>query len=232
MIRKIVSNILRGLNRKVNRPDWKNLRRLDPISDVFGYDRADQSVYRYYIDKFVHRHSNKISGNVLEVGDRVYMNRYPQHINKSTIIHYQEKKGENSFVGDLTQLEDLPADEFNCFVCTQTFNFIYDFEAAIRGSHYLLRKDGYLLATVSGIQQISKYDASRWGDYWRFTQQACLKSFSGVFGEENVEVASYGNVFTCVAGLEGLSSSELTVEELDYHDPSYEMIIGICARKA
>jgi hypothetical protein len=32
-----------------------------------------------------------------------------------------------------------------------------------------LKPGGVLLATVSGISQISRYDMYRWGDYWRFT---------------------------------------------------------------
>jgi Methyltransferase domain len=231
MIKKIVTGILKGINKRVNPPNWKNLRHLNPISDVFGYDRGDRSIYRYYIDKFIESHSARISGSVLEVGDSSYMNRYSQQIAKPAIIHYAEKQGENSFVGDLTRVDSLPQEEFDCFICTQTFNFIHDFGSAVSGSHYLLKKGGYLLATVSGIQQISKYDASRWGDYWRFTGQACVKSFGAVFGEQNIEVVSYGNVLACIAGLEGLSSTELNQDELDYQDPCYEMIIGICAKK-
>ncbi len=51
------------------------------------------------------------------------------------------------------------------------------FKEAIRGAHYVLKDGGYLLATVSGIQQISKFDESRWGDYWRFYQRSVCAQF-------------------------------------------------------
>ncbi len=232
MLRKILNGVLKYLNRKVNAPDWKNLRSTTPLSGIFGYDRGNQSVHRFYIDKFIDTNADKISGAVLEVGDDMYTNRYKQGILDSSIIHFTEINNNKAFIGDLTINDTLPASKFDCFICTQTFNFIYDFQQAIKGSHYLLKSGGYLVATVSGIQQLSKFDAIRWGDYWRFTDQACLKAFSDVFGKDNVKITAYGNVLSCVAALEGLASSELSIGELDYNDPAYQLIIGILAKKA
>lgn len=232
MITKIVLNILKGLNRKINSTSWRDLRSTTPISDVLSYDRGNQSVHRYYIDRYIDSHADKIRGSVLEVGDRMYMDRYAGAIGKTSVIHFQQTSVKDAFQGDLTNLATLPEAAFDCFICTQTFNFIYDFQAAIRGAKYMLKDDGYLIATVSGIQQVSQFDASRWGDYWRFTKQSCLRSFGEVFGEENVVVTAYGNVLAGIASLEGLSSSELKPQELDYHDPSYELVLGIVARKS
>ncbi len=43
-----------------------------------------------------------------------------------------------------------------------------------------------------------------------FTSEACVRSFSEVFGEDNVTVVSFGNVLSCIGAMEGLASSELT----------------------
>ncbi|MBL0742219.1 methyltransferase domain-containing protein [Chryseolinea lacunae] len=231
MISKIALNVLKGINRKFNTTNWKDLRHTQPISDMFGYDRGDQSVHRYYIDEFVRECADKISGTALEVADRMYLARHAERLSESHVIHYNEDRGTNSFIGDLTRKETLPAEKFDCFVCTQTYNFIYDFKAAIEGSHFLLKPGGYLVATVSGIQQISTFDASRWGDYWRFTGESAKRMFGDVFGSENVQVVTYGNVLAAIASLEGLSSSEITKSELAFRDPSYELIIGILAHK-
>jgi hypothetical protein len=230
MIKKTVLNILRNLNKRIKPISWKNLRSLHPISDVFGYDRGNQSIHRYYVDEFIKMHADKIKGSVLEVGDNLYTGQYINQVSNSQVIHYAEAKNSRTFIGDLTKIETLPKSHFDCFICTQTFNFIYDFQAAIEGSRYVLKKGGHLIATVSGIQQLSNFDATRWGDYWRFTDQACLKAFSKTFGEGNVEIKTYGNVLTCVAALEGLTSSELTKDELDFLDPGYQLIIGIVAK--
>ncbi|WP_178377089.1 methyltransferase domain-containing protein [Chryseolinea serpens] len=204
---------------------------MEPISNVFGYDRGNQSIHRYYIDNFVAMNAGKIKGRTLEVAERTYTQRHGQQVTQADIIHYSEHKGDGSFIGDLTKQETLPEERFDTFVCTQTFNFIYDFKAAIQGSKYVLKPGGFLIATVSGIQQISTYDASRWGDYWRFTSESCKKGFGEIFGEANVEVTTFGNVLASIAALEGLSATELTKEELAFSDPSYEIIIGIVARK-
>lgn len=231
MIRKITLNILKGLNRKINSSNWKDLRSTVPISDVFSYDRGSQSVHRYYVDKFVAQHADKIKGSVLEVGDRTYIDRHINSIAEARVIHFMETSVANGFKGDMTDKSTLPASAFDCFICTQTFNFIFDFNAAIEGAHFMLKDGGYLVATVSGIQQISQFDATQWGDYWRFTSQSSVRAFAKVFGEKNVSVISFGNVLSSVAALEGLGASELTGKELDYMDPSYELVIGIIAKK-
>ena len=231
MIRIILTNILRGLNRKVNKADWKDLRTTTPVSDIFGYDRDIQSVHRYYVDNFVASHADKIKGTVLEVGDSMYIDRFKEKINDYNVIHYSDVKSARGFVADLTKKETIPAAKFDCFICTQTFNFIYDIHRAIEGAHHLLKPGGYLIATVSGIQQISKYDHSRWGDYWRLTDIACTRAFGDVFGREQVKVQSFGNVLSAISALEGFASSELSREEMNHHDPAYPIIIGIIAQK-
>lgn len=231
MIKQLILNILKNINRRTNPVDWKNLRSTTPVSEVFGYDRGAQSIHRYYIDNYVAAHADKIQGAVLEVGDNMYTERFKSKVTDSNIIHYSEARKPQAFVGDLTQKATLPGAKYDCFICTQTFNFIYDFKEAIHGARYVLKDGGYLIATVSGIQQISKFDESRWGDYWRFTSEACVRSFSEVFGKDNVTVVSFGNVLSCIGAMEGLASSELTPAELDVKDASYPLIIGILCRK-
>jgi hypothetical protein len=69
----------------------------------------------------------------------------------------------------------------------------------------------------------------RWGDYWRFTDASARRLFAEVFGADNVTVTTYGNVLTACAFLHGLAAHELRAEELDHHDPDYQVIIGIRA---
>jgi hypothetical protein len=134
-------------------------------------------------------------------------------------------------VGDLTDPASLPDGRIDCFICTQTFNFIYDFKSAIRGAFQLLRPGGVLLATLGGISQISRFDMDRWGDYWRFTTLSAEKAFSEVFGPEQVQVASEGNVLAATAFLQGIASEELTPEELDHPDDDYQLLITVVAQK-
>ena len=136
-----------------------------------------------------------------------------------------------TIVGDLTAPATLPENAVDCFICTQTFNFIFDVQKAITGAHHILKPGGVLLATVAGISQISRYDMDRWGDCWRFTDASCQRLFGDVFGEKHVTVSTHGNVLSACAFLQGLATRELKKEELDYVDPDYQMLITIRAEK-
>ena len=228
---KVIRNIIRKMKREVMSPvSWDNLRRLQPLSTTFGFDRGTP-VDRHYITHFLSTHSSDIHGNVLEIAESSYSKQFGTHVSSFEVLHVQPGK-KVTIVGDLTNKASLPADRIDCFICTQTFNFIYDFKTAIEGAYHLLKPGGVLLATLAGATQISAYDQQRWGDYWRFTAQSAEKVFGEIFGKEQVEITSYGNVLTCTAILQGISAEELLPEELDYNDPVYAIIIAVRARKA
>jgi hypothetical protein len=210
---------------------WFNLRSRHPVSSVFGLERGTP-VDRYYIEEFLKRNSHYIKGNVLEIADSTYSRKFGgENPSNYEILHYTGENAKATIVGDLANPQDLPSNRIDCFICTQTFQFIYDFKKAITGAHQLLKNDGVLMATVAGISQISRYDMDRWGDYWRFTSLSALRAFQEVFGEGKVEVESYGNVLSSIAFLEGISAEELSKEELDYKDDDYQMLICIIAKK-
>ena len=55
--------------------------------------------------------------------------------------------------------------------------------------------------------------------------------FSEVFGKDNIEICSFGNVLSATALLHGLSAENLTNDELLYKDSSYQILITIKAFK-
>lgn len=208
-----------------------DLRRLKPISRVFGFDRG-LCIDRYYIENFLAKHAEDIRGHVLEIGDDTYTRRFGgDRVARSDVLHVQEGNPKATIVADLTCADSIPSDTFDCIIFTQTLQFIYDVRAAIRHLHRILKPSGVLLATFPGISQISRYDMDRWGDYWRFTTLSARRLFEEVFPPGNVTVRAYGNVLAAVAFLHGLSAEELRREELDYHDPDYELIITVRAVK-
>lgn len=156
------------------------------------------------------------TGLCIEIGDNHYSKMYGTSITSQEILHFTEGNAKATI---------------DCIICTQTLNFIYNVDSAIKGIYYLLKENGCVLATISGISQISEYDMERWGDYWRFTDKSARMAFSNVFGINNVEVKYYGNVLSAVAFLEGISSEELNENELQYIDKNYQLIITIKAIK-
>jgi len=210
---------------------WGNLRRVIPVSHVFGFDRG-QPIDRYYIEVFLKKRSADIRGRVLEIADDFYTRRFGgDRVTVSDVLHAVPGNPHATIVGDLATGNGIPGNVFDCMILTQTFLFIYDVQAAVVNTYRALKTDGVLLATFPGISQISRYDMDRWGDYWRFTDTSARRLFGDVFGAENVTVTTYGNVLTACAFLHGLAAHELRQEELDYHDPDYQVLITVRAVK-
>ncbi len=208
-----------------------SLRRLEPISTAFGYDRGTP-IGRYYIEKFLAEHSDDIRGNVLEIADDYYSRKFGgKQIDHIDILHADYSNEEATIIGNLATGEGIPKDVFDCMILTQTLLCIYDVSSAIKNSYFALKPGGVLLATVPGICQISRYDMDRWGDYWRFTTLSTKRLFEAYFPSKNIEVRSYGNVLVAISSLHGLATEELLREELEYNDPNYEVLITIRAIK-
>jgi len=228
----VLADFIKYLTRKKIQIIFNNLSVNKPVSSVFGIDRG-KPIDRYYIEKFLASQAEYIQGRVLEVGGSEYSHRFGgEKVDAFEVLHATPVKQKNTFVGDLTDVSTLQENAFDCFVCTQTLNFIYDVRMAVQGAHYLLKPGGVLLATVAGISQISRYDMERWGDYWRFTTASIKKLFNPVF-KGGVQVETFGNVLAATAFLQGISVEDLPDEALlDANDPDYQLLITIIARKA
>ena len=226
----MVKKILQLLKRTLTRPEGLKLDAVRPVSRIFGEDRGTP-IDRYYIDKFFSHQSHLITGTVLEIADNKYSKKFGHNVSKYEILFINQDNPKATIIGDLTNTASLPINKIDCFICTQTFNFIYNFQDAIHGAYQVLKPGGYLLATVSGPCQVSRYDMDRWGDYWRFTTLSSQKIFEVIFGKGNVEIDYYGNCLTAISLIRGIAAEELLKEELDLKDPDYQVTITIKARK-
>ncbi len=211
--------------------EFGSLRRLTPVSQSFGVDRG-LCIDRYYIEHFLDQHSGDVKGQVLEVGDDIYTTRFGgEQVTGSDVLHVTEDNAKATIVADLTQADQIPSDVYDCIVLTQTLQFIYDVRKVVETLYRILKPNGVLLVTCSGINRISRYDMDRWGEYWRLTTLSASRLLEEFFPPSNVTVQGYGNVLAAVAFLHGLAASELRQEELDYCDPDYDILIGVRAVK-
>lgn len=227
----VFRDLLRQLTRNRTTVRLDDLNRTVPVSKVFGLDRG-LPVDRYYIERFLAQSKTYIHGTVLEIADSHYSKKYGSDVERYEVLHATPGNSNATMTGDLTDPETLPPAVIDCFICTQTFNFIFDVEKAVAGAHHLLKPGGVLLATVAGLCQISRYDMDRWGDFWRFTTASVQRVFGQVFGAD-VEVRSYGNVLAACALLQGVAVEDIPDPALlDENDPDYQVIITIIARKA
>lgn len=215
--------------------DWRwgrSLRRIHPLRRDFGW-RAGQPINRYYAEShFFPAHCPDIHGHVMEIADNRYTTQFGgDRVTRSEILHFQAGSPGSTMHGDLTNAPHIPSDTFDCIILTFTLQLIFDIRAALRTVARILKPNGVVLVLVPGISQISRYDMDSWGEHWRFTSLSARLLFEEVFHPSGITVSTYGNVLTATAVLQGLISSELRREELDYHDRDYELLIGIRAVK-
>jgi SAM-dependent methyltransferase len=209
--------------------DFGDLRRLQPVSRVWGFDRG-QPIDRYYIEGFLETRSASIRGRVLEIGEPLYTRMFGGGRVAQTEILDVMGNPDATYTCRLEEGKELPADSFDCIIVTQTLQYIYDFRAALRTLHRILKSGGTLFATVPGVTRISQEQyTDAW--YWSFTGASITALFSELFARDAVEVEVFGNILAATGFLYGLASSELTREELDYLDPNYGVIVGVHAVK-
>ena len=209
-----------------------DLRRLEPISRSFGTDRG-LAIDRYYIERFLDLRRADVRGRVLEIGADTYTRRFGGgQVTSSDILHVNDNNPRATIVGDLADAPQIPDASFDCIILTQTLQYVFDLQAAMRTLQRVLAPGGVLLMTVPGISQVAVH--GEWGKtwYWAFTGLAVQRLLREHMRAEQVGLEIYGNVLASTALLYGLASEELTAEELDVADPEYQLIIAARAVKA
>lgn len=210
----------------------QSLWRVTPVSRIFGLNRG-LPIDRYYIENFLFDHTSDIRGRVLEMGDSFYTQKFGgDNVSRSDILHVVEGNPEATIVADLTYADHIPSDTFDCIICTQTLQMIYNVRSALYHLYRILKPRGVLLVTSHGISKIGRREGiDAWGEYWHFTAQSVRRLFEEVFPAANIRVKTYGNVLAAIALLHGLAAEELRKEELNYIDPDYEVLITVRAAK-
>jgi len=210
-----------------------NLRRVTPISRVYGCDRG-QPIDRYYIENYLANCSSDIHGHVLEIADSRYTKCYGgNRVTKSDVLHVKEGNPEATIVADISSAHQIHSDTFDCIILTQTLQFIYDFRAAIETLYRILKPGGVVLVTFPGISQRS-HEAEKsfeYSWYWSFNSNSARRLFEEVFPAANVRIEAHGNVLSAIAFLHGLATEELRQKELDHYDPNYQVLIAVRAVK-
>ena len=215
----------------VGRVDFGDLDRIRPISEDWGFHRG-KPVDRYFIESFLSDNASDIRGRVLEVKDNEYTVRFGgDRVTRSDVIHKGDDNPAATIIDDLAEGHEIPSEAFDCIICTQTLNLIFDLPAAFRTLHRILRPGGVLLATVPAISRITLEPVGRYHDYWRFTTSSCRQLCEPLFGSANLRTVTYGNVYAAVAFLHGLSLEDLEVEKLGSADPNIELIVAMRATR-
>lgn len=201
-----------------------------PISRSFGIERG-KAIDRYYIENFLEENRELIRGDCLEIAENTYTLRYGKDkVERSYMLHLKGW-GDNCIKGNLETGEGIESAKYDCAIITQTLMFIFDTKRVAANIYRMLKKGGSALLTVSGISQISRYDADLWGSYYGFHEDAMRTLFEPLFGKENVTVHTYGNVKTAMAMLCGLCQEDLCEEDFRVEDKEYPVIVSCVLKK-
>jgi hypothetical protein len=207
------------------RVEWGDLRRLTPLSPVWGSDRG-KPLNRYYIEKFLAAHGGDIKGCVVEVKDSGYTDAFGADVCRRDVLDVNPENRHATIVADLSCAHNVPSDAFDCFILTQVLNVIWDVRGALTHAVRILRPGGVLLCTVAAVDRVSYEDRGLDGDYWRFTEASLRALLASVCPHDCFEVTTYGNVMACAAHLYGVAAEELEPSDLDENDPAFPLIVA------
>ena len=211
--------------------EWGDLRRCDPVSRDWGYDRG-VPVDRRYIEDFLAACSSDIRGRVLEVQEDDFTRRFGgPRVVSSEVVDVDDANPRATVIADLRSATALADGAFDAIILTQTLHVIDDMAAVLAECHRILAPGGLLLATLPAASRVC-LEYGEDGDLWRVTPAGARHLFERAFGPTQVEVTTFGNVLTNVAFLHGLACGELSEEEFASTDPYYPLVTGVRARKA
>ncbi|HET7875189.1 MAG TPA: methyltransferase domain-containing protein [Methylomirabilota bacterium] len=217
---------LRCLIRGKDLPRWGNLRRLQPFSTQFGFDRGTP-VDRHYLHRFLEAHRDRIRGEVLEIQTAGYTRRYGSALRRTDTVDI-DPQFQPTYLCDLGRSASvIPSDTYDCFLMPNTLQHLRDVEASLRNALRVVKPGGVILASAAGLIPLIPDGP----DYWRLSADGWRELLGRVWPGCEVTVDSHGNCLAAVAAMLGLALEELTAAELDVHDPRYPVLITVACLK-
>jgi SAM-dependent methyltransferase len=206
-------------------PRWGNMRRVEPFSTSFGFDRGTP-VDRYYLHRFLDGNRHVITGRVLEVQVPSYTKRFGGGVRESHTVDINPVFNA-TYTCDLADAAQIPTDYYDCFLLPNTFQHIVDLHNALRHMIRVVKPGGTLLASAAGLLPLIPDG----GDYWRLSPGGWRFVLQDDWAGCDVSVEGHGNCLAAVATMYGLAQEELNSAELDADDPRYPVLITIRCRK-
>ena len=214
----------RTVTRGLERPSWGNLRRVTPLSEMYGFDRGTP-IDRYYVDKFLSTRRALIAGRVLEIQTTDHARRYGTG---ASVMHTLDINAafNPTYLCDLASADVVPAGSYDCFLLPNTLCFLRDLDAALRHARRIVRSGGVILATVPAFVPLTP-DVP---DFWHASADGWRQVASRVWPDCKTSIETHGNCLAAAAAIYGVAAEELTAAELDVLDPRYPVLVTIECR--
>jgi SAM-dependent methyltransferase len=161
--------------------------------------------------------------------NRDYTLRFGGAVDSSDVLDIDPGNPDATIVGDLAAADAVPTGSFDCFILTQTLQYVYDLKTAVAHAQRILSPGGTLLCTVPMISRIDRREFE--SEYWRLTPAACSQLFNVVFGTGRVAIRGRGNVLAAIAFLVGMAAEELSARHLEHDDPFFPVVVTVRATK-
>ena len=218
--------LARCIRRGLPVPRWGNLRRVEPFSPIFGFDRGTP-VDRFYQERFLDSSRSVITGRVLEVQVPSYTRTFGRAVDVSHTVDINPVF-RATYTCDLADAPQIPDDSYDCFLVPNTLQHVEDLPAVLRTILRVVKPGGYVLASAPTLLPLIP-DAA---DMWRLSPEGWRRTLARAWPGCDVSVESHGNCLAAVAAMHGLALEELTEDELSANDPRYPVLVTIKARKA
>lgn len=207
-------------------PRWGNLRRLQPFSSHYGFERG-VPVDRFYLDRFLAEHARAITGRVLEIQHTGYTRKYGSGLLTTDTVDINPTFAP-TYVCDLAQADIIPSNAYDCFLLPNTLCVLRDIRNCMRHMIRVVKPGGVVLAATAALGPLEPGN----GDYWRMSASGWSEFAAEVWKGHDVQITGHGNCVAAVAATLGLAQEELTREELTHQDDRYPVLVTLYCRKS
>jgi SAM-dependent methyltransferase len=219
--------VARSLLRGLGVPRWGNLRRTEPFSRHFGFERGTP-VDRHYLHGFLDRHRARITGDVLEIQGDGHARRFGHHLRTVDTVDINPAFAP-TYTCDLARADGvIPSDRYDCFLLPNTLCVLRDIEDCLRQALRVVKPGGIVLATTASFVPLNPDSP----DYWRLTADGWREVAARAWPGQSTTIEAHGNCLSAVAAMLGLAAEELRVDELDVADPLYPVLVTLQVEKA
>ncbi|QQS07885.1 MAG: methyltransferase domain-containing protein [Phycisphaerales bacterium] len=219
--------------KRLLRPRWLYMlsHSTRPISPLVGTDRGTP-IDRRYIEQFLERYKSDIKGRVLEIKDPDYTRQFGgQNVTHSDVLDIATSNTLANIHDDIKTMHSIADETYDCFICTQTLQYIDDLDGAIRNMKRVLKPGGVMLVTLPTLGKIDGQEENIPGHYWRLTPDLARLVFERHFPADHIRIESWGNLRLAFAFLAGLTVEDMSTRELETHDPLFTCGVFIRARR-
>ena len=216
-VRQLVTGVARSIPSVgwlVTRARWASFRRTKPLSK-WGFERGTP-IDRWYIERFLEKHQERVQGRALEVLEDLYASRFGAA--EVDVVDIDQGNPLATIRGDLCRSGTLPAAAFDTILLTQTLQFLADPRKALENLVAALKPGGTMLVTAPVLSRVADQT-----DRWRWTPRGLEDITVGLGCAASVD--GQGNLLTSRGFLMGLAMEELPAAALCVEDRAFPVIV-------